>query len=323
MCRPYGYIPSKGVGAAKSRARRSKLWIRTVGFPYDRCWMIVTEAEGRFVTQRQEPKLAVIEAHMPEAAFVGDGQAEADSAAALTLAAPGIGSIKVPLKTQATPAWKHVRCHDWKGDAIDEGDVVADWLSTFLKQRVRLVKYGGVPGAAGLDEDCHRRSSAKGWYSGGQSETAFSDAFPFLVTFQASLNDLNQRLEAPVSMNRFRPNIVLDGEQAPWAEDEWGMRNIRVQLSQGNAVDLELCKPCSRCTVPLVEQETAEKRLQPILAMKDFRTGKHLGFDKFGKYADTPVYRGGTVINTTFFGWDAVPMQIGSVISVGNSVTIR
>lgn len=152
--------------------------IRTVGFPYDRCWMIVTEAEGRFVTQRQEPKLAVIEAHMPEAAFVGDGQAEADSAAALTLAAPGIGSIKVtgnagsaviklcttlhrhstvqcsnvqvPLKTQATPAWKHVRCHDWKGDAIDEGDVVADWLSTFLKQRVRLVKYGGEQKSLGF-----------------------------------------------------------------------------------------------------------------------------------------------------------------------------
>lgn len=131
--------------------------------------MIVTEAEGRFVTQRQEPKLAVIEAHMPDAAFTGGGQAEPDSAAALTLAAPGMGSIQVtgdvglpvikprsteillvnasdvqvPLRTQATPAWKHVRCHDWKGDAIDEGDVVAEWLSTFLKQRVRLVKYGG------------------------------------------------------------------------------------------------------------------------------------------------------------------------------------
>lgn len=68
-------------------------------------------------------------------------------------------------------------------------------------------------------------------------------------SLQASLNDLNQRLDAPISMNRFRPNIVLDGDQAPWAEDEWGKRKIRVQLEQGNAVDLELCKPCSRCTV--------------------------------------------------------------------------
>lgn len=68
-------------------------------------------------------------------------------------------------------------------------------------------------------------------------------------SLQASLNDLNQRLNAPILMNRFRPNIVLDGEQAPWAEDEWGKRSLRVQLKQGDAVDLELCKPCSRCTV--------------------------------------------------------------------------
>lgn len=50
-------------------------------------------------------------------------------------------------------------------------------------------------------------------------------------------------------MNRFRPNIVLNGEQGAWAEDKWGKRNIRVQVQQGDAVDLELCKPCSRCTV--------------------------------------------------------------------------
>lgn len=75
--------------------------------------------------------------------------------------------------------------------------------------------------------------------------------------------------------------------------------------------------------VPLVEQETAEKGSQPIQAMKDFRTGKQLGFDKFGKYADTPMYRGGAVNSTTFFGWNAVPVQLGSIISVGDSVTVR
>ena len=50
-------------------------------------------------------------------------------------------------------------------------------------------------------------------------------------------------------MNRFRPNIVVDGEQAPWAEDQWGHQNMQVKLREGGAVDLELCKPCSRCTV--------------------------------------------------------------------------
>ena len=51
--------------------------------------------------------------------------------------------MQVSLTTPAHPTWRNVRCHDWKGDALDEGDTVADWLSTFLKQKVRLVKYGG------------------------------------------------------------------------------------------------------------------------------------------------------------------------------------
>ena len=51
--------------------------------------------------------------------------------------------VQIPLQNKANPKWMHVRCHDWKGDAIDEGDEVADWLSKFLHQRVRLVKYGG------------------------------------------------------------------------------------------------------------------------------------------------------------------------------------
>ena len=65
------------------------------GFPYDRYWMIVTEAEGRFVTQRQESRLAVIETHMPEAAFIGDLEGKTDLTASLTLSAPGVGSIQV------------------------------------------------------------------------------------------------------------------------------------------------------------------------------------------------------------------------------------
>ena len=68
---------------------------------------------------------------------------------------------------------------------------------------------------------------------------------------QASLHDLNTHLDIPISMNRFRPNIVLDGEQPAWAEDQWGNRNICVKTQEGSAVDLEMCKPCSRCTVSL------------------------------------------------------------------------
>lgn len=61
--------------------------------------------------------------------------------------------------------------------------------------------------------------------------------------------DLNAHLEEPVPMDRFRPNIVLEGDQEPWAEDQWGGQKLQVQCQQGGQVDLELCKPCSRCTV--------------------------------------------------------------------------
>lgn len=140
------------------------------GFSYDRYWMIVTEAEGRFVTQRQDSRLAIIETHLPEAAFSGDLEGKQNPTVSLTLSAPGVNSIRVSKSSELaaqitysqlfrsrcwvvqvsvmTPThstWKSVRCHDWKGDAIDEGDAVADWLTTFLKQKVRLVKYGGKP----------------------------------------------------------------------------------------------------------------------------------------------------------------------------------
>lgn len=71
-----------------------------------------------------------------------------------------------------------------------------------------------------------------------------------------------------------------------------------------------------------MDQATAEKGSQPILAMKDFRLGKNLGFDKFGAYADKPIYRGGAVNSTTFFGWDAVPHQVGAVVAVGDRVAV-
>ena len=139
--------------------------VETIGFPLDRYWMIVTEVEGRFVTQRQEPKLALIATKLPETVWLEGSESNAD--AALTMQAPGMPDIKVrlyeiqqrvssirfsntlcwhqvPLTCAGEPRWLSVRCHDWKGQALDQGQHIADWLSNFLQQRVRLVKYGGT-----------------------------------------------------------------------------------------------------------------------------------------------------------------------------------
>ncbi len=148
--------------------------------------MIVTEAEGRFVTQRQDATLALICTQLPQDACILGSKGHPDPKAALTLSGPGMPDVQVclpnspfritaavsamrsdilyavaqqnssqnvsaassltpqvPLQPKSDPIWRSVRCHDWKGDAIDEGNEVADWLSKFLQQRVRLVKYGG------------------------------------------------------------------------------------------------------------------------------------------------------------------------------------
>ena len=75
---------------------------------------------------------------------------------------------------------------------------------------------------------------------------------------QASLDDLNDHLDNPVSMNRFRPNIVLDGDQPAWAEDQWGHHNLHISVHGGNSIQLELCKPCSRCTVSVDQLMTCK-----------------------------------------------------------------
>lgn len=110
-------------------------------------------------------------------------------------------------------------------------------------------------------------------------------------------------------------SVCLLASRLPGVHFAWRINRYRSISS--------LHKPALVVQVPLVEQETADKGSEPILAMKHFRLGKHLGFDKFGKYAETPIYRGGAVNSTTFFGWDAVPVQLGSVISVGDKVTVK
>jgi hypothetical protein len=110
-----------------------------------------------------------------------------------------------------------------------------------------------------MPDDAHRAVNPK--Y--GSSRVSFADAFPLLLISEESLQDLNRRLERPVSMNRFRPNLVVSGCR-PYEEDEW--QEIRI-----GSVALRIAKPCARCTVPTVDQTTGIQEKEPIRTLKTYR----------------------------------------------------
>ncbi len=129
---------------------------------------------------------------------------------------------------------------------IDQGDEAAAWFSTALGQECRLVRFTG------------RRPTGRG---GG--EVAFADGYPLLLISEESLDDLNGRLAEPLPMNRFRPNLVVRG-LGPFGEDS--VRLLRV----GHTV-VELVKPCARCVLTTVDQQTAAKGHEPLKTLATYR----------------------------------------------------
>ena len=202
------------------------------GFEFDRAWMVV-DAHGRFVTQREVPRMALIQPSL--------------QTAGMTLRAPGMLALQVSLNE----VHDAVRVTVWNDEvaAFDMGAVAAQWFSDFLGQPLRLVRF---------DPDQKRLASAQ-WCAPVAAEAAFSDEFPLLVTSRASLDELNRRLllggAAPVTMQRFRPNLVLDGVGA---HDEDHLDELCFDTTEG-PVRLRLVKPCSRCSIPDVDPLTAER----------------------------------------------------------------
>jgi uncharacterized protein YcbX len=218
------------------------------GLEFDRAWMVVDEA-GEMLTQRQWPRMALVQPAL--------------RSEDLLLRAPGMLGLHLRLDT--VEAATHARVWEDTVKAYDMGALAAQWFSDFLApggaRRLRLVRF---------DPD-EKRLSAPAWTGEIAAENAFSDGFPLLVANTASLADLNSRLAArgaqPVTMQRFRPNLVLDGLQ-PWDEDH--LHEITVDTDEGPVV-LRLVKPCARCSIPNVDPATAETAHEPGDTLAGFR----------------------------------------------------
>jgi uncharacterized protein YcbX len=225
------------------------------GLEFDRAWMVV-DAQGSFVTQRELPHMALIQPTLKHLEVV--------------LRAPGMLALHLAIDGVEEP----VRVKVWKDEvaAYDMGDLAAQWFTDFLGQPLRLVRF----------DPEQKRLSNKTWTGDIDAEVAFNDGFSILVISEASLTELNRKLKVPVTMARFRPNLVLSGLDAH-GEDH--LDEIRIDTPEG-PVRLKLVKPCARCPIPNVDPLTGELGVEPGDTLSTYRADARLdGAITFGMNA--------------------------------------
>jgi len=220
---------------------------------YDRRFMLVDD-DGRFLTQRELPRLALITPRL--------------GPTALLISAEGMPQLKVAM-SQRDAKLRAIEVWGFEGPAEDAGASAADWFSSFLERSCRLVRWS---------EQAARRVDPA--YARSESFVAFSDGYPALLMNEASVEDLNGRCQQRLPMSRFRPNLVVRGAE-PYAEDGW--RKIRI-----GDLTLDVVKPCSRCVTTTTDQLTGARGKEPLATLATYRErdGKvylgqnciHLGF---------------------------------------------
>jgi uncharacterized protein len=214
--------------------------VERMGLQHDRRMMVVTP-EGEFLTQREYPRLALVTPKLL------DGIVQ--------LCAPGCDSVQFGIQLTGTPTAVNI----WKSkgvQAIDQGEEAAQWFSDWLATDVRLVRMSNG----------YKRLVNESYAVNQDDHTGFADGYPILLTSEAGLADLNSRLDSPVPMNRFRPNIVVKGCDA-FAEDAWN----RIKVGD---VELAVVKPCARCEVTTIDKETLEQSKEPLKTLGKYRKQK-------------------------------------------------
>jgi uncharacterized protein YcbX len=239
--------------------------VTKTGLQYDRKWMLVDNA-GQFLSQRKLPRMALI-----KTALTGSH---------LILSASGMEDLSLPLM----PADGEIINSKIWNDQCDTRSVSQEadqWLSRFLNQDCRLV-YQPDEMIRQVDPDYGRHTDC----------VAFSDGFPFLIISENSLVSLNQEMQLNLPMTRFRPNLVISGCHS-YAEDSW--REISI-----GAIDFRLPKPCSRCSIPTIDPETAVTGKEPLRTLNRIRKWQ----------------------NNVYFGQNALHKHCG-LLTVGDIVQVK
>lgn len=216
-----------------------KARISPFGLEMDRRLMLIDE-NSIMLTQRKHASLCLVKTTLQNTC--------------LNIFAPNMQPLSMALDALSQVANPGNKAKVWDDtcNCIDCGDKAASWFTQYLKIPSRLVYF---PEKEIRQVDLN--------YAHEGDTTAFSDGFPYLLIGQASLDDLNSRLEKQVDMRRFRPNLVIEGS-LPFAEDSW--KKIRI-----GDINFDLVKPCSRCVIPSIDPDTAKKDAEVVRALASYR----------------------------------------------------
>ena len=224
--------------------------------------MIVTP-DGGFITQRSHPKLAQIQVEASDTLVLSiDGVTHAAA----------FGSARLQAQV-----WRDEVSAQVAKAGVNEA------LSTFLGEPVQLVR---------MDDDSHRPTDPN---FGSPSQVSFADGFPYLITTTGSLKALQETVGAPIPMDRFRPNIVIETE-TPWLEDDWTALDFGGQI-------FDLVKPCTRCVVTTLDQETGEQvgqsTMEALIKTRarsgDWGRGVVFGMNAIARSSGADLHRGQSV----------------------------
>lgn len=236
------------------------------GLEYDRRWMLIDPA-GNFITQRTHPNMALLSVGRENGEFrIKDKLHPEDS-------------IPLPL-TQKSTSLRKVSVWDDIVTAVTVDPAISRWIQKKLQIPCQLVY---------MSESVSRPIEEK--YAVSGETVSFADAMPYLLISQASLDFLNTKLKDPVTMDRFRPNLVVSGTE-PFEEDQW-------DIIQVGTVRFKIVKPCARCIMTTVAQDTGKTGKEPLKTLSEFR--------KVG--------------NKIYFGQNMIPLNDG-LIRQGETVKI-
>ena len=250
------------------------------GFQFDRRWML-TDKNGEFFTQREFPKMATLSISV-------NGES-------LTVSSSEGEKIEVPFQfernqTQKVTVWNSV-C-----DALILPKEINEWFSGILETDCQLVY---------MPDESEREINQ--FFQLNNEIVSFADGYPFMLLAENSLNDLNEKLEAKLPMNRFRPNLVIDDAEA-FAEDRWKKIQIGKTIFRST-------KPCARCVMTTIEQNSGKfDGKEPLKTLAKYRLAKDVFPDNF-ESLDLNA-------NAVLFGQNFVPENVGEKIKIGDEVKI-